>query len=644
MEPIPREPDYSHESELAARVARVFGYDGLSIVVKPGAGWQTIHDEDDIRLIVDPTMLAPKTVKDASGEAYSGEVEIPAQYSVYGIAHELGHVDDFMHPDSLKHLKEAKPREHFFWNIVDDSVINKRLRNIPLLDSITDEVYRDMLFPKDDFTDKPKHVQFMYGWLLRNVVPDRDVTLDSAAEAALDGLESIELNGHLYDMYRTLSHPDTSYEERRRIAAEHILPLYEAFYEEALQDHQNQEQSKDRSDSDQQSDGESGSDSAQSSDSTSSPGSSSGSDQGGAEPAEWDEIYDAYADATGCGHENDDSDDSSSSREDPGTKHQDPHQAIKDAADAIRQNQQQQEHQPQPVQTKPNQVSNQPGSLAAELQLSPEDAAAYRAVVEQFRPQIQEVAKVFQLLAVPSVEYTSPRYQRRSDTSGLKLSPRDLYRVVVAAHSSADPAVWKPVETVAKREGYSFNGLDIHLLVDASGSMQGLKAENASASSVILMEGLASARRMVERYNTRAPKPDVRLQVILFGSDTKVVAPLSHEVAAKDKGIAFTTVRSAASNATMVNGALNITTANAQKYPERTQLVFVVTDGSFHDHTAAEQSVKHAPGNHFLLQYILQSPSTTAITKNASYLNAPTELPKTLQRQLTNIATNFSRL
>ncbi len=635
---------YRADAELAERIARIFGYDGLSVAVVPGAGWKTIHNGDDIQLIADPTMLIPKALKDARGEILPADIEVPAQYSLYGIAHELGHVDDFLHPDSFKHMEDAKPKEHFFWNVVNDSVINKRLRNIPLLNGITDEIYKDILFPTDDFTDMPKHVQLMYGWLLFNVVPERAPTLDTAVKAALDKLAHVELNGRAYDIYRTLSHPDTSYEERRRIATEHILPLYEAFLEEDLQERQ---QEQDQQPSGENSDENSGADQQDKiPPSLSSPpsGDEQSFDADGnqqeqneqTEPSDWNDIYDAYTDATGCGHDNE-TRDSSASNSDPNDDHTDPHQTIKEIADAIRQKQNQ-EQQPANRQDQQDDALDQSASFAAELQLSPEDARAYHAVVKNHHQEILDTAKVFESLTVPSVEYSSPRLRRRPDTSGLKLSARHLHRVVTASQIGTDPAVWMPVETISKREGYSFNGLDIHLLVDASGSMQGDKADNAAVASIIFMEGLALARRRVARHNPRAAKPDVRLQIILFGSDTKVVAPIAHETASEDKGIAFTTIRAAAGGGTMITGALDITTANAHANPKRTQLVSIVTDGDFYDRSAAENNVKSAPGNHTVLQYIIRSPSTSPITKNFSRLSSSSELPRALQKDLTSIS------
>jgi uncharacterized protein YegL len=672
----PQHGEYADEAQLAQRVARVFGYEGLDIQVKPGAGWQTIKEEDRVTLVVDPSMLQPEAIKDAIGEDLPAGANIPQQYSVYGIAHELGHVEDFMQPTiDLEALKTTKPSEHFFWNVLDDAVINRRLRNIPLLNNLTDEVYKDMLFPKDDFSSLPKHVQFMYGWLLRNVTPDRQISLSDDVANALDNLEAKKIGVRRYDLPRTLAHPDTDFEKRREIASTHVLPIYSKFLEEDRQDRSKNDQQADNnqdsqsnptdetdgsgSEQPQDSNQESKHDSSQTQgdgqksqyepDQVDSTGSDSSSNEKVDEPVEsnsptsWEDIYDAYSDVSHCSHQehenhSHDNDDSSGDT--------DPHEAIREAAEALKEVSNATEDGNENSESESSARNSEAGSvgagsIAAELELSPEDAAAYQAVVEQYRQQIREIAKVFQQLTVPSVEYISPRYQRRSDTTGLRLSPKDLFQVVVAQHSEVDPAVWKPVETISKREGFSFNGLDIHVVVDSSGSMQGAKADSAAACSVMLMEGLASARRMVERHNPRAPKPDVRLQVMLFGSSAKIVAPLNHETNPKDKGIAFTTVREARSGSTLVAEALKQTIDDGHINPERTQLVYLITDGDIHDRSAAAKVLEDAGRNYFLYQYILQSATSQPITTQASHISDPLQLPASMNTQLRGLASKL---
>ena len=279
--------------------------------------------------------------------------------------------------------------------------------------------------------------------------------------------------------------------------------------------------------------------------------------------------------------------------------------------------------------------------LAGELRLSPANASRYQSAIENYRPQIHHVSSIFQKLAVPTVEYTSPRYRHRAASDGAHLSPRDLFRVAVAQYSEQDPAIWKTVETIAKKEGLSFDGLDVHLVIDASHSMSGEKAEGAASCFVMLAEGLEAACRAVKRYDQGAPQPDVRLQTILFGDSAKIVVPLDKSIDGPKKGQAFSTILAAGGSSTYVGDALKITKRNASENPERTQLVYIITDGQFSDDSTAHQVLKGRPDNYHVAQYILNSPHTSPVTSASAHISNANELPLHLERQLERLVREF---
>lgn len=644
MEQLQPRADYTKEERLAERVSRIFGYDGLSIRVIPGAGWKTEISQKGVALVVDPDMLTPTTLKDASGADLPPGSTLPDGYSLYGITHELGHIDDYMHAKNETEVT-ISPSEDFFWNVLDDGVINRRLRNIPLINGITDEVYKNKLFTKDNYSGKDKHIQFMYGWLLRNVTPKRHIEYSPDVERALDGLKKVDINGHKYNLYDLLSDVSTSVQLRRAIARKYILPIYESFRQaDKNKNNQNSDGSGDgkKSNPDQQpSNGQnhdaSSGDSQGTQDGTGeSNGDSSNDKDDTDDDTRLNQTYQDYKNASPCGEISHRSEESSKTNQSADDKDKDgdsstPDEALKEAAGALaniraNKNAGSTNHdKEQSVLT-----STGAGSIAAELELSIEDAEKYKDVIDKYRPEIYSVSKIFQQLTVPSIEYTSPRYQNLTSTLGSKISPRHLFQVAVANNSNIDPLIWKTVETISKKSGFSFNGLDIHFVVDASGSMSGEKAHSAAACSVILMEGLATARRFIERHNPQAPKPDVRIQVSLFGSSSRIVAPLSYDPKPKDKGIAFTTVMAAASSSTIVSGALENVAQLGRAYPLRTQLALIITDGNFSDTSKAASIVGTANSNVFFHQYIVQSPSTSPITKNYSYIGTPTELPKAM--------------
>jgi uncharacterized protein YegL len=643
METSPKDQESINEAaDLAARVARIFGYEGLRIQVRPGTGWSTLRDEHSVTLNVDPNMLSTDFTKDITGKPLDAAIKPPEQYSVYGICHELGHIEDFLHPsNTFEVLQKRSNADNFFWNVLDDAVINRRLRNIPLLNGITDAVYKDILFPVDDYSKEAKHLQFMYGLLLKNVTPDREVTLSEDVQEALDKLEDTRIGIKKYDLYDVLAHPDTDLDRRRRIAERYILPVYHDFLEEDKRQQKTEagNQSQSNSGSNQQGGGASSPQQA-GSDNTGSGSQEAGQGQdseGDSDSGKWEQAYKNYKESSHCGAGNEHHEE----KERGSSNEQDIHDAIQEAGKGLREQQAEATQQAGMRANKSQSGGNGAGSIAEELQISPDNAALYAQIINELRPQIHEVSEIFQLLTVPAVEYTSPRYRRHVSTAGSKLSPRDIFRVVVAQHSAEEPAVWWPVETIAKKEGFSFNGLDISLVVDVSGSMEGSKARSAAACAVMLMEGLEAARRNIQLRNPHAPKPDVRMQTIVFGGSEKVIAPMTFQTPPAQKGSTFTTILNADSSSTLVSKALNITVAGATQNPQRTQLVYLITDGDFYDHDTARRTIARTGSNYHLYEYIVQSPGTTPIVKTATHIANEHQLPMHLRQQLRRLASQL---
>src|ERR1035437_5619434 len=62
----------------------------------------------------------------------------------------------------------------------------------PAIADDIEQVYREKLWPEQDLTDKPKHLQFMYGGLRKTKVPDEDVVIDPEVTAEIDKLRNVQ--------------------------------------------------------------------------------------------------------------------------------------------------------------------------------------------------------------------------------------------------------------------------------------------------------------------------------------------------------------------------------------------------------------------------------------------------------------------
>lgn len=103
-------------------------------------------------------------------------------------------IDKKSPPTVLNPVEQAGLRiHHMFDNILMDIYVNHLVaRKAPLFDKDGEgykdvqEVYAQKLFPKTDFTDSPRHLQFLYALLRETMVPDEKVTVTPEVQEALE--------------------------------------------------------------------------------------------------------------------------------------------------------------------------------------------------------------------------------------------------------------------------------------------------------------------------------------------------------------------------------------------------------------------------------------------------------------------------
>ena len=245
-----------------------------------------------------------------------------------------------------------------------------------------------------------------------------------------------------------------------------------------------------------------------------------------------------------------------------------------------------------------------PGTMAFELELP--DIDAYRNVIHEYSDQILQIATVFESLAIPSVMYEAPRYGKVPHIRGRRLASRNLYQIINGDNTNSQPRIWLPVETKGQLDNYRFRAMDISLIVDTSPSMAGKSAEAAAACSVIVPEAISLAKDTIHSRDVHYEQPDVRMQVLLFSGETKIAVPLGYEQSMEDKSAAFATIRAAADHGySNVVDSIKLTIETAKNNPTRPQILFVISDGDFHDDVEAAALVKEKPSNLYVYQLCL---------------------------------------
>lgn len=604
-------------------LGEIFGLRGLEVEIQSGAGWKCTKLPEGIKITVDPQQLIERRGPDGKDISAEADItQIDERYILHTSGHELGHGKDFIDPDWR--VPPGGSSNHFFWNVIDDTVIDKRLRYVPALDAITDQLYGQVLFPVDDLTDQPKHVQLMHGILLDTVTNNPLPEVDPSVSEKLEELRHFESQGEVFDILETMSDPRTTLKERRAIAQKFIMPSYKELLEQ-----DQQEQAGDQSE-----------------------GEGSGS---------FDEHYDKYEQTVHGGEHN-----HSDEQSDPRKDHDESGKEGESSNDAEKDESQSMDHAGQIAAvlkessgssdaisetmataigkaageanmdlSKEEVLSNLAGTVASKMNINPGDAREYVSSLDKWAQTIRETAQVFLQLAAPTVATMSPRYDGRSMPEGVRLHPQRLAETALQLDSGQQQSVWQPIERRAKRQNVAFGGMDIHLLVDLSGSMANSgKAACAAACSQILLEGIQLARYETTQAGPQQTQPDVQTQVIGFGADTAILAPLAFQPTEPQKGTVFSNIMHPSSDSTLIGGALAEVHKNTALNPGREAIVVVVSDGIFGDHNVAKKQIDELPKNVHTAHLVIGSEANEYISENHQNVSSPSKLPHTLYEVL----------
>ena len=240
------------------------------------------------------------------------------------------------------------------------------------------------------------------------------------------------------------------------------------------------------------------------------------------------------------------------------------------------------------------------------MSLESGDAMKYANSINKCQATIHAVADVFLRLASPTSVVGSPRYQRNASIEGLRLHPNTLAKAAMQLEVDMEQSIWQRIERRAHRQELEFGGIDIHLLVDVSGSMDyDNKAQCAADTALCLIEGLQLAKHKVSSTNGQFHQPDVRTQIIAFGSSTTTLSPISPQPTNRQKGKTYTNLINPSSASTLVAGALMQVNDTALVKPNRESLVIIISDGGFYDHDEAKQVVMSLPNNCKVAQLVI---------------------------------------
>lgn len=566
-------------SDIARTVLLGHGVRGAKLLVEdhPAGSHCTVDTSGTVNIVI-----APKQLLGEYGEIVTDHAQAVA-------AHEVGHaLFELASPGEA--FSPTDKQEGFFRCLIQDTIIDAGQTRIPALREPIRGLYRDVILPTE-FSEQPLCSQFMYGIRISQVM-DEHIAIAPEVTAAIEQLRHYRAaNGSEFDLLDTLTDKRTDVRAALAIANRYIKPIYDAFAE---QDKQNNPEG---------------------------------------------DLGDQLGESAGqCGHseaadrqQGENGEPMQSSAQGPSDSLPDIKQQIEQAAseaetqsgstDETQSKEKQEDTAEKEAQAQQRQA--RAGSIKAELNLSDTDAEAYLSALEEYADTIREVAKVFLLLSRPTTDRQRLSYTRQRAGSGALLH-HDLTNLVVSDATNQTHPFWRTIERQARRQSKSFGGLDVHLLGDVSYSMSLSGAANyAAITGLCLMEGLELARHQATKLSRTVP--DVRHHIVAFGSSSKEISPLAHKADPVDTGKMFTSLRGARSNSTYVNQSIESCLGTP---PARDSIIISISDGSFHDHDLAQQTVQSLPANVYFTQLILESGyAITTLTENNQTLQDPRQLP-----------------
>lgn len=594
--------------KIANTMFATYGVRGVQLTMESGKKtWCGALKTGGIQINIDPDEMA-------HGKELTPEAMMAA------VSHELGHAKDMLENPAKAYVKLSKT-DCFFYNLLDDTVIDSRLRRFPRLEQPVADLYHEVMNNQiTDLTQTPLSNQLMYGMRIGRVLGQQPA-VDERVKNMLDSLRNYTTpNRDAVDVVDILTLGNTSLAERRAIADSVIKPLYDELVEQDRQDGRDNDINE-LIDMYEQSHGNHGDDGSEDTDDSK----SNQTEQSRKSLPE--QIKDAIEQSAKDGGEISEDEADNEAGE---NKASDADQNSKNDSTAS-ENSDSQHNEQQDTET-PADIA---GSLAAEMQLPLPDAEKYLYMVIKHQAIIRSTAEVFKQLA-----HLTKGARRLTNARGRSLDGTLLHVDSIAdlalQESAGLPArqIWQQAKRRATRETVDFGGLDIHLLIDASGSMRhNHRAVDATATAVCLIEGLKLAKMQIAKAN-KYQMPDVRTHVVAFGSSAVEVSPLAYQISQPELGQMYSTLMNPNAGATLINDAL--ISCNGTP-PERDSIIFIVSDGGIFDDNIAAQTIQCQSPNTYVGQFIIGNNQGAAkLTENAEELSDSRLLPEKLLAVLRN--------
>jgi uncharacterized protein YegL len=484
------------------------------------------------------------------------------------------------------YLKKKEKSEAF--SVMDNCIADIRQNRAVVskthqgFEEIEQRCYKESLFKETDFTDQPEHIQLPQALLREARVPDEQCTVSPEVRAKIDELKAIK-GADGSSLLDVMTNPNTPMSARLKMQDKYIWPMVQDLLKKDMED--KKDKPKDGEGNGDGNDGKEGQGKPGEGDAKGDSKPQNGKKEGGKQKSK-----EAKGDAKGA-----------KQSKDPNEVFADAYKKAQEKTmNAVPIKEEKKALEEYKTESKTGALERADKEYADKLGVSKEALQNYRQIVaslesivnpETGATAIQELRDMInRIIADRMKPAPAPRYPIEEGED--LVDPVGL--VAEAKAGNFEPKVWETYETKEKK-GKKFGEVEITLVCDRSGSMDGEKLNEQQRSAVLMMEALKEFSDQSDEERVNMEKPlEIRSEVYSFQSDegrrdSVPLKKLSKELEEKER-IEVAAALSTTSGTTTDFVPLeaiekSVTPEHAQKIKdgEVKKIVIVFTDGGSDD-------------------------------------------------------------
>jgi hypothetical protein len=424
-----------------------------------------------------------------------------------------------------KYLKRIKTSRAFALmdNCVADIRENRTVvsRTNKGMGELEEKTYKEDLFAETDFTSQPRHIQFSQAILRESRVPGEQCQVSPEVRVALDEVKKVK------SLMEIMTNPETPMSMRLKLQDKYIWPKVEALLKKDIEDKKKQKEQEKQQEQDKKE-----------GDEKEEPGEEGGED---GEEKDGENQKDGKGEKEKKAKKTDQKSKDKSNNSDGESAETDPDKIFEDEYSQV------EKKFPEAVPTEEiekalkewkeaqegkDTADQADEDYAKKIGVEKKDLQDYRKIVENLEKMVnpetdvgivEELQNLFSRIISKRTKIAqAPKYPVEEGDE--LVDPAQLIADVKSGN--LQPKVWEDTE-IKEKKGDRFGEVEITLVCDRSGSMEGQKAEEQRKAAVLVMEVLKEFAELCEVEKMNIDKPlEVKSEIYSFASSEEDRTPL----------------------------------------------------------------------------------------------------------------------